>query len=292
MNTPSLVAAQTLHALYLNPCRFPDWVLVPTAWSSRHAFEQTVVYYDRADSLDEVKQLIREREPVNIAMSRYYNADGLEAAFGYREGAYARLSQQDKRCPNIAILCYATVKCPCDFKKVWVLNLIGVALDTSKQPDFQYFRKRPLADLVAAYRNMWTKALTAASDLKAAGHINSITLYNVGGGAFAGWIGSGAFVKRVFEPAFLPLLPAFAARGIEVRGYDTKKQVFTGGFVPDVVSAESASTTLFVNAWDPWSIIGNGNEFDKSLDGYWGRSSNMSVLGWSVTNPAIQYKAS
>lgn len=44
-------------------------------------------------------------------------------------------------------------------------------------------------------------------------------------------------------------------------------------------------TTMYVNAWDPWSLIGNGNERDGSLDGFWGRSSNMAVLGWLPTNP-------
>jgi hypothetical protein len=44
-----------------------------------------------------------------------------------------------------------------------------------------------------------------------------------------------------------------------------------------------------VNAWDPWSMIGNGNDRDNSLDGNWGRCSNMTVLGWSEANPFIKY---
>ena len=130
----------------------------PAAWA-RHAFDKTVVYYDRSDSLSDVQRLVREREPVNIAMQRHYDAEELEAAFGYREGAYARLSLKDKRCSNIAILCRATVRCSHEYKNVWILNLIGVALDHPEQPDFQYFRTRPLVDLVNAYTNIWSKAL-------------------------------------------------------------------------------------------------------------------------------------
>ena len=48
-------------------------------------------------------------------------------------------------------------------------------------------------------------------------------------------------------------------------------------------------TTLFVNAWDPHSLLGNGNESDSSLDGWWGRISNISVLGSSLTNKQIKY---
>ena len=43
------------------------------------------------------------------------------------------------------------------------------------------------------------------------------------------------------------------------------------------------SQTLFINAWDPWSVVGNGNASDNSLDGYVGRSSNVGIF---LTKPA------
>lgn len=55
--------------------------------------------------------------------------------------------------------------------------------------------------------------------------------------------------------------------------------------------AADLEETVLVNAWDPWSLIGNGNVFDNSLDGYWGRCSNMAVLGWLRTNPDMQFVA-
>lgn len=55
------------------------------------------------------------------------------------------------------------------------------------------------------------------------------------------------------------------------------------------LSGATLDNTLFVNAWDPHSIIGNGNYNDPSLDGYWGRYTNMSVLGWGFTNPEMTY---
>ena len=59
--------------------------------------------------------------------------------------------------------------------------------------------------------------------------------------------------------------------------------------IPNVlfISKSTPADTLYINAWDPWSIIGNGNAGDTSLDGYWGRNSNMSVLGWSMTNSKL-----
>jgi hypothetical protein len=46
--------------------------------------------------------------------------------------------------------------------------------------------------------------------------------------------------------------------------------------------------TLYVNAWDPWSIVGNGNESDRSLDGFWGRSTDMAMRCWPMANPNIK----
>ena len=48
--------------------------------------------------------------------------------------------------------------------------------------------------------------------------------------------------------------------------------------------------TLFVNAWDPWSMVGNGNGADHSLDGFFGRSTAMAILCWPLTNPDIKYQ--
>jgi hypothetical protein len=100
------------------------------------------------------------------------------------------------------------------------------------------------------------------------------------------------FIEQIFEPTFLDFLPFFQKAGIEVLGYNQEMQRFDGGFIPDTLDTDvDMEKTLYVNAWDPWSMIGNGNERDSSLDGHWGRCSNMAVLGWSLTNQAIKYRA-
>jgi hypothetical protein len=48
---------------------------------------------------------------------------------------------------------------------------------------------------------------------------------------------------------------------------------------------------LWVNAWDPFSMLGNGNYSDPSTDGYFGRKTAIAVIGWPVTNPAIGFGA-
>ncbi len=40
----------------------------------------------------------------------------------------------------------------------------------------------------------------------------------------------------------------------------------------------AAKKAIFVNAWDPWSFVGNGNAKDESLDGAFGRATAMALL--------------
>jgi hypothetical protein len=285
----TLEIAKQIHKIYIPGYGFPEWVLDSELWTT-FEFDKTVVYYHKEDNLEQVKQLVTEREPCNISMRRIYFENDLETRFGWRYGAYQH-STVDKLMPNIAIYCYATVLRPTGYKKVHVINLVGYAFDCKKQPDYQYFKTKPRKHIIEKYRDIWNKAFIAALDLKKQGKIDKIKIFNVGGGAFAGLI-QADFIEKIFEPALLPILPFFEKAGIEVLGYNQAMQRFDGGFIPDTLDTDvDMEKTLYVNAWDPWSMIGNGNDRDGSLDGYWGRCSNMAVLGWSLTNPSIKYRA-
>lgn len=271
-------SAIALYNIYAKGYAFPSWVLDPKAWST-FKFHETIVYYHREDSIEDVKLLMKIREPCNIGMKRRYDKEQMKTIFGWSTGAYGR-STAEHLMPNIAVYCHATVLLnKTKYINVHVINLIGYAFDSHLQPDAKYLH---LKDLVAKYQHMWRFALAAAKHLR--GQIHTIKIYNVGGGAFAGPYYS-TFITDIFEPSFLPLVPEFKKIGIKIDGYDFQTKEFNGGFIPDVLITDDYTKILYVNAWDPWSIIGNGNFNDNSLDGYWGRYSNMSVLGWSVTNP-------
>lgn len=275
--------AKQIHSFYFQGCGFPSWVLASEHWSS-HDFSSVKVFYHIDDDLNQVKLLMREREPCNIAFKRFYNKQSLKETFGYEEGAY-RYSTKDKLMPNFALSCHATVKLETGFRKVHLLNLIGAALDHPYQPDFQYFHARSPDALLDFYKRMWRLAFEAVSQSSC----TKLQIYNVGGGAFAGW--HTQFVQDIFEPAFKPLLGMFQEKGIQIVGYDWIQHRFTSGFIPDCLSEADLERTMFVNAWDPWSLLGNGNERDRSLDGSWGRISNIAVLGWLPTNPSIEFRA-
>lgn len=274
----TLSKAKQLRSIYVPGYEFPEWVVYEPIWKT-HKWNKTNVFYHYYDDLNEVRELVRQREPCNIAFNRIYNQEKLKTEFGWAFGAYKQGS------PNIAILCDATVKTlKRGFINVKVINLIGCALDNYKQPDSIHYDT--LEKVQSFYRNMWKLALSASIQSQC----KFFKVYNVGGGVFAGEY-QNVFIQQIFEQAFKPLLPEFQRHGIIVLGYDFNKKEFNGGFIPRILDDENEDykNTLYANAWDPWTIIGNGNESDRSLDGCWGRCSNMSVLGWSVTNPDIQY---
>jgi hypothetical protein len=99
---------------------------------------------------------------------------------------------------------------------VWVLNLIGVAHDSPEQPDALAYRGREA--VLAAYAAMWALAVGAVNMLFDQGHIDAVTVYNVGGGAFCGSTFSN-FVTDCFEPTFLPAAARFR-RGVRLLGFD------------------------------------------------------------------------
>ena len=270
--------AQMLRDAYFSGYEFPDWVIGPS-WDS-YNWQDSAVFYHKTDDIDIVKKLATRREPCNIAGHLLFHKDKMKTYFGWSRGAY------HEGAPNIAVYCNSFVKTAQNkfINNVKVINLIGCALDSHHQPDYKHYKD--VASVQAFYANMWKLGLAAAIH----SGCKKFKVFNVGGGAFAGDYFD-IFIKDIFEPAFKPLLHEFKKAGISVLGYDFKKKTFNGGFIPQILDAgdEDVQNTLYVNAWDPWSIIGNGNDSDNSLDGFWGRCSNMSVLGWPVTNPFIKY---
>ena len=274
--------AKRVYDIYFPGCAFPSWVL--DTWRN-HEFSKTTVFYHGDESLEDVKLLMKHREPCNIGMGRLYDQKKMGRAFGYERGAY-ELSTSNKLMPNLAVYVRATVLVKGVLRKAHVINAIGLAFDRREQPDYRYFDGKPVGEIVAWYNRMWRLVLAAA---KWSG-CKRLKIFNVGGGAFAGPHGGDNFIRNIFEPAFAPLLLDFKQSGIEVDGYNWAAHRFHGDTIPDVLEVEDLDEVAFVNAWDPWSLIGNGNERDFSLDGAWGRISNMAVLGWSETNPFIQWR--
>ena len=348
VRTP-LTNATTLREIYKTERnKFPKWVLDTDRWTGGggannnnklHKFKETIVVYDDDDNLAQVKELVEQREPVNITMGRDFSGNVLETEFGWKKGAYGK-STKDKLYPNIGIYCHARVIITDDRIKsnsnekflfehknkeidVHVMNLVGYAFDSIEQPDYKYFMSKYGStgkfvitdttnmdnfkkDLIERYRKIWLKACYMC---KYKG-LTNLFIYGVGNNNFASLLDDNIlspadrftreqiFHDRIFLPAFgfnTTTSESSPKQFCDVNGITVENaEVFVGfkreSSIPLILfehKKNDLKTTLFINAWDPWSIIGNGNFDDNSLDGFWGRSSNLSVLGWPMTNPEL-----
>ena len=261
------------------------------------------VYHTQETERALAEMMVTRREPCNMGMRRFYDETLLKTRFGYSRGAYEE-STRKKLMPNVAVYCRTPIwqGAECDdeserskrrcvsamsgMRAVHVVNVVGLAFDSEVQPDYQYFF--PLEhgapkwrELVQRYRCTWRFVFECARR----NSLKRIYLADVGGGAFADklraedGVGYEILKKESLEPVLLE--------------YEGQFDVQPLPRMPDfALKAEGSllEESLFVNAWDPWSMVGNGNAGDHSLDGFFGRSTAMAVLCWPNTNPLIKYE--
>ena len=283
--------AKNLHSIYYSGYEFPIWSL-----KSMPEFNKTrtrlLYLYDSTDNKKTIEKkaikLLLEREPCNINMNRLYNQSKMKHFFGWHKGAYQR-STIKKLMPNIAVSCEAIVIYSNKKKIVSVINLIGLALDNKKQPDYLFInnieKNKRLQFIEEFYYNMWRLAIKDAIDRK----LNKIVYWYIGAGAFSTYL-----LELISELKTLDNFVLLLKNQLyKAKKYYKKNITLIDGvekkyFVPDCLFKYDHKNTLYVNAWDPWSIVGNGNFNDNSLDGYWGRYSDMALRCWSETNKYIQ----
>eukprot|EP00581_Thalassiosira_minuscula_P030505 CAMPEP_0183764700 /NCGR_PEP_ID=MMETSP0739-20130205/10458_1 /TAXON_ID=385413 /ORGANISM="Thalassiosira miniscula, Strain CCMP1093" /LENGTH=331 /DNA_ID=CAMNT_0026003265 /DNA_START=345 /DNA_END=1340 /DNA_ORIENTATION=- len=265
----------------------------------------------------------------NAAMNAYYknqvgeecldNGNANIQPSSYRknlEGAY-RFTNKHYRMPQIAA--YARTPMRYFFNDrlysneegVHVLNLVGAGFDAWQQPDYQYYFDKNTQDIRSDrdhefYRERqvaFAIALQCAYDHQ----LDRIEFVPVGAGAFSSLLPNNKALDYLTQ----------AWKSEEVQSYKKtleklmgNKMVLSfrvgppynhnnglGGGLPSFYEESgwmnekrNLSKTLFINAWDPWSLVGNGNEKDYSVDGFYGRQSALALLCWPITNPHIQYK--
>jgi hypothetical protein len=264
-----------------------------------------VVLHDSHTPIDVAKQLATQREPTNIGMQRMYDETKLKE-LDYSRGCYAEHQH------NIAVYCESpAVVNGLKIPLVKVLNVVAPATDSDEQPDFQALEKLPKTDRQVAYEKMLEKPFCFIAHHVVTSGTKKLVMTAIGQGAFAdgaGYLGVDtnlAFLRlsrKYFGPEFLK------ASGCEVvfancqfLSQDEFSCVFMwlnqmlvdyskGGNQIGFTTPVNIEDVLFVNAWDPWSVIGNGNAGDRSLDGFWGSYTAMSFIGTPSTNPSIQYK--
>ena len=250
--------------------------------------------------------MLSRREPVNIGMSRPFDKEAMRAAFGWDRAGYGTLYEQSaaegqpRLPPNLAVFCQTPVEGP-DGPCADVINVTGFAFDNVKQVDHKYFiGGGRLGELTSRLQDMFSLVFACARHRDR----STVVLSLVGAGAFsAGFPGGPQAYKR--DHLFPGLAAAWAALPAEARpdrvglmgnpSADDASQVAAAcrgatflrcGHIPQILHEEPDA--LFVNAWDPNSVVGNGNGADQSLDGYFGRNTAMQFLSLPAINPFLR----
>jgi hypothetical protein len=299
-----------------NTTKFPEWALGIYERYPR-LFKEAVVYYDDGDNLNDVKKLATERELVNIAMGE----DGL----GYNlycfnkltydiikrywdEGYYGRYYKKNREiAPNIAIYCRTPIRYRGKEELIKCINVMGYAFDNPRQPDYKYFvNKHGDLDTDELYHHIckvFRKIFCCALEKRC----SRIILCRFGCTNFCGDFCDD--VNDIYDDALYRVLQDMgkdlSRNNINeisclkenlshiIRQFNFDSFNYTGK-IPKMIFEDrhlrDLRNTLFVNAWDPWSMVGNGNGADHSLDGFFGNSTAMAILCWPLTNPDIKYQ--
>ena len=273
-----------------------------------------------SDAQHMVHVLLQNREPTNLSMSKHHDVERLVQLMttyygrqhAYRESYYSKYWLENKQlAPNIAVYCETPAvdwsldprNERLDFDhnhalRLRVLNVIGFGFDDPKQPDFQRFRnERGSVALTSAIRSVFEKILACVVYFQDKSHpITWMHVPEFGCGEMAGGQrGRANEVNVIFNWMWHEFEPRWRAAG----AHATRAHIYKDGSFSDntlrpfPVWQEYARNAalhggldnrLFVNAWDPHTLVGNANFGDASMDGYYGRSTAMALLCWPLTN--------
>lgn len=291
MGFPDLL--KQIREIYFERYAFPDWILrVKKTMYNKYA-KTCIVLYNSDDNesttLENVKLLMENREPTNIAMGRLYDSNKLNKILGYKQGVYGDFEHS----VNISVFVKTPMQVGSGFIEVNVLNVIAPAFDNQQQPDFKYFNySKNEEDLIKRFTLIFQMILHTTIIEK----FKKLYLCGFGLGAFnnnARHYTEG--LRRVFGGKQLPFEIFFMDYSPRIFGeqqlYKYCKYVKANyhHLNTEIESTEDLQDSLFINAWDPWSFIGNGNAGDNSWDGAFGRFTMMSILAIPQLNKYIQY---
>jgi hypothetical protein len=291
----------------------PPWVGAQAQRLLDRYGHKSVCYYHSGADLQVVKDLLTQREPVNIGGNQLFDEDKMEDDFGWNEGYYNRyFEERQTPPPNIAVYCLSPVVPSSDSQEgdgsspivpypVHMLHSIGYAFDKRHQADYQHLiRGVQLQDPIGmdALRQKLTTLYTALFRLVFAcareKECSFVCLGLVGAGVFAAMYPGGCEDLR--SDVWVPALEQAIAHAhwdrtrLHIMGDEQTGDFTMAGYFPQCIPSYPEDT-LFVNAWDPLSMVGNGNEGDNSLDGHFGRCSASALLCWPMANINMGYHA-
>jgi len=273
--------------------------------------KETIVYYCGDYSKNIIYKTACQREPTNISNTQYYYKDLLkkfskkwskknfikEYSQSYYKTYYDKFHLL---APNISIYCYTPVfmsplneafprrNSQITTRNIHLISLIALAFDNKSQVDYKCYKK--IEDIrqrnyyfFIHMQQCWNYAFNCA---KTKG-IKNIYFFAIGEGAFSVLLDDLQINKEYFKTSFESVQKKYNNINIINYPVDNNKRI------PDIIfndfSEKELKNVLFVNAWDPHSICGNGNAADDSLDGFFGRSSCCGILSWPLCNEYAKF---
>lgn len=279
--------------------------------------ENCKVFYNLADSnkLEDIKRLVYQREPVNMEMKRYYDKKELKKHFGYEYGYYATCpkSFNNLNPPNILVYTPTHIVTPGinQSKVVHILNVIGLAFDDETQRDYIEYglsvdkrgnQQQQYDSLAADVTNFYVKLFNNIYNVAIKLGKKTIIMSLVGANSFAKkWPSGNAasvdyFQEYIWVPAYKKSFLFLNPDKIDIKFMGSSRSKANtllkikndiGRFPNNINEAGKLNDALFINAWDCWSVPGNGNASDISLDGFIGRNTQIGINGTSLTNPYL-----
>jgi hypothetical protein len=282
----------------------------PPAWSIKvlmnEALLKKVTCYRLSNTdKDIVRRILTRRQPVNMRNHLCFDACAASTLFEQQpdgdavfQSGYTSNASGGPKPPQIAVYTH-TPKGSDTGLLVHIVHSIGLALDVKTQSDYKWLDQQ--ADRLAAVKqhlvDMFTLVLGCATKKK----LKKVALSYVGGDAFSK-LDSNLVTSAEYEELFVDaIFEVFNGQDFEVVGLlgdetdlceliaeKLKKNINPLGHVPEALTSDDV---LYQNAWNPHSVVGNGNSKDISLDGFVGQNTAAGVLSLPLTNPFIKHVA-
>ena len=320
-----------LHSSYRNTpktlTRFPDRCNEVGYQKLHDKFCKTARLVAPSKKQNEAGLLIYQRQPVNIRMGTTWTDQiafsKLQKKMGndrWKDSYYTEhYRERAELAANVAVYCETPVldtnpghdteedagelqtyeqSLPKSYLTIRVLNLIGLAFDNARQPDYMAFAeegnprnpsledaKKWLQPHVAGQLQKVEAVLDWADTNKKP--IRYMHLPGVGCGYFAGNMPIEAVWRDLSKKAILKWRKAWPDLFVDTDWIYVGRSAGLHTKWRQLEKEHGLQHCLFVNAWDPHSFVGNGNLSDDSLDGWYGRYTAMAVLCWPGTNPYL-----
>jgi hypothetical protein len=294
----NLENAQNIFSVYNTGYAPPNWIL--TEWKTLLPYlDSARIYHD--GNINDAKNLAKNREPVNLGMRRLYNQGKLNELFGYQIGEYKEGSQ------NIAIYTHTPVRTAdgTDLgKSIHIIHAIAPALDAEDQADYIEISKlQTPVERRQRYKLKLRRAFQKINRCFVDHKFTTLVMAGIGQGAFATYaetlnINNRSIFNELFTEFFGTNNNVLMNFDDWVKVGDTLlKDMNPSRYIKNNLrnhlwlnsyTQEDLNKTLFVNAWDHLSMLGNGNNNDNTADGFYGRISAISVIGWPLTNMFLQ----